>query len=134
MALRGKLGVDVTFLDSTSATGVKATKAITLQAASEYTAGKAIIVSGTCGTAAVSVPVSPSAYRDAAGGIVSLSAVSWYAFQASALTRCDEAGGDGVAASGAGVVAVSVANGGTSGFSIYSDSGTASYTLVAYGS
>lgn len=133
MALRGKLGVDVMFADSTTASGVSSLKTISMQSAQEYTTGKVVVATGTAGTAAVTVAVAPSSYRDAAGGLVALASVAWYAFQSSGAARCDEVAGTGVAASSGGMVAVSVATGGTSGFSVYTGSGTATYTLVAYG-
>jgi hypothetical protein len=131
--VRGKYSLDVAFTDATTASNVNSLKSITLQQASEYASGKVVLVSGTVGTAAVTVAMAPSVYKDASGTVVSLSAPSWYAFQASALARCDEIGGDGVAASADGFVSSSVATGSTAGFSVYSDAGTASYTLVVYG-
>lgn len=133
MALKGKLGVDVMFADNTTASGVSSLKTISLQSAQEYTTGKVVVATGTCGTSAVTVAVAPSSYRDAAGGLVSLASVAWYAFQASAAARCDEVAGTGVASSSGGLVSVSVATGGTAGFSVYAGSGTAAFTLVAYG-
>lgn len=131
--VRGKYSLDVAFTDATTESSVSSLKSIALQQASEYTDGKVVIVSGTVGTAAATVAMSPSTYKDSTGTVVSLSAPSWYAFQASALARCDEIGGDGVACSADGFVTASVATGGTAGFSIYADAGTASYTLVVYG-
>lgn len=132
--LRGKLAIDVQFTDSTSTGGVNSVKTLALQQASEYTTGKVITVSGTCGTAAVTIAVAPSTYKDSTGEVVSLAAVNWFAFRSSALARCDEATGDGVAVSDSDLLAVSVANGGTAGFEVYTDSGTASYTLMVFGS
>lgn len=135
MTLRGKLAVDVQFTDATSdAGGVNSVKTLSAQQASEYTTGKVVTVSGTCGTSAVTIAVAPSTYRDSTGSVVSLAAVNWFAFRASALARCEESTGDGVAVSAGELLAVSVANGGTSGFAVSSDSGTAAYTLVVYGS
>ena len=133
-ALRGKLAIDVQFTDSTSAGGVNSVKTLALQQASEYTTGKVLTVSGTCGTSAVTIAVAPGTYKDSTGEVVSLAAVNWFAFRSSVLARCDEATGDGVAVSAGDLLAVSVANGGTAGFEVYTDSGTASYTLVVYGS
>lgn len=132
--LRGKLAIDVQFTDSTSVDGVNSVKTFSAQQASEYASGKVVTVSGTCGTSAVTISVAPSTYRNSAGELVSLAAVNWYAFRSSALARCDEKTGDGVAVSNADLLTVSVANGGTSGFEVYADGGTSRYTLVVYGS
>ena len=131
--VRGKYSLDVAFTDATASGSVHSLKSITLQQASEYASGKVLIVSGTAGTAAVSVPIAPSVYKDSSGNAVSMTAPGWYAFQASRLTRCDEAVGSGVAVSTEDFVASSVATGGTAGFSIYTITGTATYTLVVYG-
>lgn len=131
--IRGKLAIDVQFKDSTTAEGVSSVKTIAEQYASEYTTGNILTLSGTCGTSAVSVAVAPSTYKDSTGEVVSLASVNWFAFRASSLARCDEAAGDGVAVSDSDLLSVSVANGGTAGFSVYADTGTATYTLVVYG-
>lgn len=134
MATRGKLAVDIQFTDSTtSAIGVNSMKTLAMQQSSEYTTGKVAIVSGTVGTATVSVSVTPTTYKDSAGDAVSLSGVSWFAFRSSALARCDEVAGDGTCVSDEDMVAISVATGGTAGFSIAADTGTASYTLAIFG-
>lgn len=132
--LRGKLAIDVQFTDSTTAGGVNSVKTLALQQASEYTTGKVLTVSGTCGTSAVTIAVAPSTYRDSTGSVVSMAAVNWFAFRSSVLARCEESTGDGAAVSDSELLAVSVANGGTSGFAVFSESGTAAYTLVVYGS
>ena len=132
--LRGKLAIDVQFTDSTSSGGVNSVKTLALQQASEYTTGKVLTVSGTCGTSAVTIAVAPSAYKDSTGEVVSLAAVNWFAFRSSNLARCDELGGDGAATSDDDLLAVSIANGGTGGFEAYTYSGTAQFTLVVYGS
>jgi hypothetical protein len=134
MAIRGKLAVDIQFADTHASGDVSSVKTVAVQNASEYTTGKVVTVSGTCGTSAVTIAVAPSTYKDSTGSVVSLAAVDWFAFRSSVLARCDEVTGDGVAVSAGDLLAVSVANGGTAGFEVYSDSGTASYTLVVYGS
>lgn len=134
MATRGKLAVDIQFTDSTtSAVGVNSMKTLAMQQSSEYTTGKVAIVSGTAGTATVSVPVAPTTYKDSSGDAVSLSGVSWFSFRSSALASCTEVAGEGKCVSDDEMVTISVATGGTAGFSIAADTGTASYTLAIYG-
>jgi nitrogenase molybdenum-iron protein alpha/beta subunit len=139
--VKGRFGIDVLFTDSTVAGGAKSLKTITLQHATEYDAGKVAVVSGTCGTAVVSVPVAPTTYRNAAGSLVSFASVSRVAFSATgaAMVACDGSGGcgenDWTIYSRAGQVAVSEAVE-TASFSInvMGTAGTAAYTLVMYGS
>ena len=139
--IRGRFGIDVQFTDSTIVSGAQSLKTLTLQGATEYDFGKVALVSGTCGTAVVSVPVSPSTYRDSGGNVISFASVSRVAFSASGpnLVACDGSGGCGIEDwtiySRAGLVAVSEALE-TVAFSInvYGTTGTAAYTLVMYGS
>lgn len=133
MSVRGKFSIDVQVHDSETAGGVRSVKTITLQHATEYDFGKVALVTGTCDTAAVTVPVSPTTYRDAAGSIVSFSSVSRAAFSADAAGRvkCDGSG-DWTLYSRAGQVAVSEAFE-TASFSISTTAGTSAWTLVMYG-
>jgi hypothetical protein len=140
MSIRGRFGIDVQFTDSTTGDGVQSLKTLTLQHATEYDFGKVAIVSGTCGTAVVTVPLSPTTYRDSAGNLVSFASVSRVAFAADGpkLVACDGIGGCGVndwtLYSRAGQIAVSEAVE-TSEFSInvFDTAGTANFTLVMYG-
>jgi hypothetical protein len=140
-SVRGRFGVEVSFNDSTVSGGASSMKTITLNHATEYDFGKVAVVTGTVGTAVSTVAIAPTTYRNAAGDIVSFSSVSRVAFQASGptLVACDGIGGCGVndwtIYSRAGQVAVSEALE-TVSFSInvFGTAGTASYTLVMYGS
>jgi hypothetical protein len=133
VSVLGKFAIDVQFADSTTATGVRSVKTVTLQHATEYDFGKIAIVTGTCGTAAVSVAVAPTTYKDSAGSAVSFSSVSRAAFSADAAGRvkCDGTG-DWTLYSRAGQVAVSEAFE-TASFSISTTAGTSAWTLVMYG-
>lgn len=139
--VRGRFGIEVSFNDSTVSGGANSMKTITLNHATEYDFGKIAVVTGTVGTAVSTVSIAPTTYRNAAGDIVSFSSVSRVAFQASGptLVACDGVGGCGVndwtIYSRAGQVAVSEALE-TVSFSInvFGTAGTASYTLVMYGS
>ena len=140
MSVKGRFAVDVQFTDSTTASGVQSLKSVTLQHATEYDFGKVALVKGTCGTAVVTVAVSPTTYRDASGNVISFASVSRVAFAATGpnLVACDGSGGCGIddwtIYSRAGQVAVSEALE-TVAFSInvYGTTGTAAYTLVMYG-
>ena len=80
MAIRGKLAVDIQFADTNASGDVSSVKTVAVQNASEYTTGKVVTVSGTCGTSAVTIAVAPSTYKDSTGSVVSLAAVDWFAF------------------------------------------------------
>lgn len=139
--MKGRFAIDVQFTDTTTATGVQSLKSITLQGATEYDFGKVAVVSGTCGTATVTVPVAPTSYRNSAGDVVSFASVSRVAFSATGanLVACDGSGGCGIEDwtiySRAGQIAVSESLE-TVAFSVnvYGTTGTAAYTLVMYGS
>lgn len=134
MSLEGRIAIDVAFSDSTASTGTQSLKRLVLTSTDAYTSGKVALVSGTCGTAAVAIAVAPSTYKDSSGSAVSFATVTRFAFAASAAAVCSEAAGAGVAISGGNRVAVCDSrNGGTSGFNVSAYSGTASYSLVIYG-
>jgi len=133
MAVRGKLAVDIQFADTTAAGVVSSVKTLSLQDASEYTTGSVLTVTGTAGTSAVTIPVSPSAYKDSTGSVVSLASIGWFAFRSSVGAECSEITGDGSCSSIGNQVAISSANGGTSGLTVSTFTGTAQFTLVVYG-
>ena len=131
--VRGRIAVDVQFADSTTSEGVQSLKTITLQDATEYTTGKVAVVTGTVGTTLVQIDVSPATtYKNAAGSVVSFTGVQRFSFSATGSpARLQQ---DYIAVeSSAGRVCVSNANGFDDSFSVQTTSGTASYTLVMYG-
>jgi len=139
--IRGRIAVDVQFTDSTTTSGVQSLKTLTLQDATEYTTGKVAIVTGTVGTGVVTIQTSPSQYLDTSGENVDFDTDDGFirriAFQAVG-TRCklDFQGGDLAYSSGAVSVidTLGVVSGGDA-LTITRDTtaGTASYTLVLYG-
>jgi hypothetical protein len=68
MSIEGRINVDVLFHDKD---GTASLKVVSLQDSQAYTSGKVAVVSGTCGTSAVTIQVAPTAYRDASGALVS---------------------------------------------------------------
>ena len=134
MSIEGRVAVDAAFSDTSTGTGVQSLKRLVLTSTDAYSSGKVAVVSGTCGTAAVAVAVTPSTYKDADGSAVSFATVTRFAFAASEAAVCSEAAGAGVAVSGGSRVSVSDSRGGgTSGFNVSAYAGTASYTLVIFG-
>jgi hypothetical protein len=138
MAINGRINVDVLFHDTDGTTSLKV---VSLEGSTELTTGQVAIVTGTVGSASVTIQTSPSTYRDASGAIVDLDANDGFirriAFQAVG-TRCklDFQGGDLAYSSGAVSVidTLGVVSGGDP-LTIARDTtaGTASYTLVIYG-
>jgi len=142
MSIKGKFAVDVQFTDSTTDGNVKSLKTIALQHATEYDFGKIAIITGTCGTAVINVDCNLPGYRDAAGDLVTFSSISRVAFSAggSELVRCasdqfDTVGYAMTLYSRAGQVAVSECiEDNEFEIGVAATAGTASYTLVLYGS
>ena len=134
MSIEGRIAIDVNFADSSDATGVQSLKKISLVDTSSYSSGKVAIVTGTCGTAAVSIALAPTSYRDASGGFVSFSVVSRIAFAANPSSSCGADGEDEQVVSSGNRVSVTDVSTPTS-FSVarIGTSGTAAYTLVMYG-
>lgn len=134
MSIEGRIAIDVSFADTDTSTGVQSLKKITLVDTTSYTTGKVAIVSGTCGTAGVSISVAPSTYRDASGSLVSLAAVERIAFAATPAASIDTGqrfgGSDNVITSRNGQI--SIVDVPYVSF-VYTTAGTASYTLVLYG-
>ena len=131
MASDGRINVDVLFHDTDGTTSLKV---VSLEDSTAYTTGKVAIVTGTCGTATVTINVAPSTYRDASGALVSLASVERIAFAATPGANIDTgqrtSGGDNVITSRNGQVSIVDV---PSVEFVYTTAGTASYTLVLYG-
>ena len=138
MSIEGRIAVDVSFADSAASAGVQSLKKITLTDTTPYTTGKVAIVTGTVGTAQVSVNTAPTTYRDASGAFISFSNISRVAFSASGSQVVEVLSNDSgrsLAASMSSMVAVGSCNVSGSLDIQFSNAtaGTASYTLVLYG-
>ena len=132
--VRGVISIDVKFTDSTTSSGVSSLKTISLRDATEYSSGKVAIVTGTVGTAAITVDPAPSAYRNASGEIVSFASISKVAFQSSRGVSVSNDGSPITLSLGG--VAVACANLPSPEPFVLQPQytvGTASYTLVLYG-
>ena len=131
MGLDGRINVDVLFHDTD---GTASLKVVSLEDSTAYTTGKVAVVTGTCGTATVTINVAPSTYRDASGALVSLASVERIAFAATPAANIDTgqrtSGGDNVITSRNGQINIVDV---PSVQFVYTTAGTASYTLVLYG-
>jgi hypothetical protein len=136
MSVSGRIAIDVEFTDKTSVDGAQSLRTIALRDANEYTTGKVAVVSGTVGTAQQSISL--VGIRDASGQEVTFSAVTRVAMQTSgvqvryllsslpevvALAASDEMS--------VGNVLPAFPN--LTNHRLRTTSGTASYTLVLYG-
>lgn len=72
MSIEGRINVDVLVHDKD---GTAALKVISLLDSVAISSGKVAAVSGTCGTAATTISMQPTTYRDASGGLVSFSSI-----------------------------------------------------------
>jgi len=135
MSIEGRIAVDVSFADSSDATGVQSLKKITLSGTTAYTTGQVAIITGTAGTAGVSISIPPT-YRNADGSLSTLAAPSRVAFSATggALVRVSDVNNLSLFSKG-GSVSVSDVVPADDGLavSVEGTAGTASYTLVLYG-
>jgi hypothetical protein len=133
MAINGRINVDVLFHDTDGTTSLKV---VSLEGSTELTTGQVAIVTGTVGTAAVAISIQPSAYKDASGNLVSFSSVERVVFLSSGNCLVEETDTQSQVARSLGRVSVGDCSpSAQQNFSIapqYS-AGTASYTLVLYG-
>ena len=133
MAIDGRINVDVLFHDTD---GTTALKVVSLEDSTAYTSGKVAIVTGTVGTATVVVQTQPTTYKNAAGEFVSFATVSRIAFAATGKRcNCSDVNGMFIDSDDGHVAATLVNLPGGDTFAVAPDSppGTASYTLVLYG-
>jgi hypothetical protein len=139
MSIEGRIAVDVSFADSATSDGVQSLKKITLADTTSYTTGKVAIVTGTCGTAAIGVGLADIVYRDASGSLVSIASPNRrLAFAATprAFLNCTVFGDSGGSPNS---IDVRSSNGQavvlehTNPSQVFTTAGTASYTLVLYG-
>ena len=134
MSIEGRIAVDVSFADKSETTAVQSLKKLSLTDTTSYSTGKVAIVTGTCGTAAVTISLAPTTFRDASGSLVSLATLSRMAFAADVQSKCQPAGEDELIVSSGNRVAVTeVLSAASVQVSRVGTSGTASYTLVLYG-
>ena len=136
MSLEGRIAIDVGFTDSDSSTGVQSVQRIALTSTDAYTSGKVVVAAGTMTTAEAQIDFSPSTFRDASGSLVSLASVSRYALACSRRAKMNDGSPNMTAVSDADRVAVCEAGNTAATLVILLPlftSGTASYTLVVYG-
>jgi len=136
MAIDGRITCDVLFHDTD---GTASLKVVSLEDSTEYTSGKVAIVTGTCGTTEVTVDAAPSSYSDASGSTVSFSSVSRVVLSASPHARAFQEGVSSDAPrlfSAGGQPAccnTDPSEQNDASWFVQTTAGTASYTIVLYG-
>lgn len=134
MAIDGRITVDALFHDTDGTTSLKV---VSLEDSTAYTTGKVAIVTGTCGTTEVAVSLNPGTYKDASGSVVNFATVTRFAFAATpggrAYQEGDDASGSAVVSRDGQVAIASPRQASSDDFLVAATSGTASYTLVLYG-
>lgn len=129
MTISGRLSVDALVHDTT---GSASLKALSLESSESVTTGKVAIVTGTCGTSAVSIAVAPSVYVDSAGSAVSFATVTRVALQGTAALKFTSS--SVTAYSGSTQCAAFALNGHTTAaVNVAAVTGTATYTIMLVG-
>ena len=139
MSIEGRIAIDIGFTDTHTAEGVQGVQRITLTATDSYTAGKVAVLTGTVTTAGTTFGAA-TGYRDASGNTVTFTEISRVAFKASQDSTVSDDAGFAKIRCRTGLVAVGelrVSPGETLTLARTSaltwTAGTASYTLVLYG-
>lgn len=128
MAIDGRINVDVLFHDTD---GTASLKVVSLEDSTAYTTGKVAVVTGTCGSEVVSaVSNGVTTYKDAAGAAVTFSTITRCAVKCTGNSVSVYDNTSQLICSG-GVVSVFQPT--TTTITCNTFSGTASYTLVLYG-
>lgn len=138
--VRGRIAIDVQFWDSTSVAGAQSLKTISLQDSTEYTSGKVAVLTGTVGTVSATVFRTDfsTPYRDSSGSQVTFSPseVQRVAVLSPQQLEVFVSGPDCILFPNGGRVAISDAPDDVDFITVrvpLNFGGTASYTLVIYG-
>ena len=132
MSIEGRIAVDVSFADKADGTGVQSLKKITLVDTDAYTTGKVALFTGTCGTGTVTlVDDGVTTYKDSSGSAVTFATVKRCAAQIVGTNVIVYDGLNVTVICTNGVVSVFEPSSKT--ITVNTFSGTASYTVVVYG-
>jgi hypothetical protein len=132
MSIEGRINVDVLFHDKD---GTASLKVVSLQDSQAYSTGKVAIVSGTCGTSAVTIQVAPTAYRDASGALVSFFEIQRFVIKSGPAALIVNNPAVTVDANSLSVVSNATGDFGDAGQlpTVRTNAGTSSYTIAMYG-
>lgn len=134
MSIEGRIAVDASFSDLTTGTNLQSLMRLALTSTDSYTSGKVALVTGTCGTATVSISLAPTTFRDSSGSLVSFTTVTRLAFAASASAYALESPACRVLSSGGRVGVSDTLNTTPGSITVYlATTATASYSLLVVG-
>jgi len=133
MSIDGRFTIDVLFHDADTATS--SLKVLALDGSNSATTGKVALITRTVGTAASTIVRTAPGYTAADGSVVSFSTIERVALSATPHVELATADGRAYFASGGrvGVYELSGSERTTASFAIRTTTGTASYTLLLYG-
>jgi len=132
MSLEGRINVDVLFHDKDGTASLKVTS---LQDSKAYTTGKVAIVSGTCGTSAVTIQVAPTSYRDSSGALVSFFEIQRFVIKSGPAALVVNNPSVNIDANSLTVVSDATGDFSDAGQlpTVRTQAGTSSYTIAMYG-
>jgi D-serine deaminase-like pyridoxal phosphate-dependent protein len=131
MSIEGRIAIDVNFADSSDSTGVQSLKKISLVDTDSYSTGKVALLTGTCGTDVVTlVNDGVTTYKDASGSAVTFTTLSRCAAQVVGTNVIVYDNFSTLICKGG---AVCVFEPSSKTVTVNTVSGTASYTVVVYG-
>ncbi len=131
MSIEGRIAIDVSFADSAEGTSVQSLKKITLVDTDTYTTGKVALLTGTCGIDVVTlVNDGVTTYKDSSGSAVTFTTVKRCAAQVAGTNVIVYDNTSQVICT-SGVAALFEPSSKT--ITVNTFSGTASYTVVVYG-
>lgn len=133
MSLNGRFTIDCLVHDTD---GSASMKVLSLESSDAVTTGKVALVTGTIGTSTVTFSRQPIAYTAAEGGIVSFSFVERVALKGTPHVELTTAPSKTYFASGGrvGVYELTGSERTNTSFAIRTTTGTATYSLLVYGS
>jgi hypothetical protein len=131
MSIDGRISIDAIFHDTD---GTASISVVSLNESEEYSSGVVAVITGTASGVQQILPVTPTTYRNAAGNLVSLSQCKHVIVKSNSGTVVygDLTNSVSVPPGRAASLATDL-NSGNADISIYADGGTASYTIILYG-
>jgi hypothetical protein len=139
MSIEGRIAIDIGFTDTHTTEGVQNVQRIALTATDSYTSGKVAVLAGTVTTAGTTFG-SATGYRDASGNTVTFTQIQRVAFKASQDSTVSDDAGFAKIRCRTGLVGIGeISIGAGESLTLARTSpvtwtaGTASYTLVLYG-
>ena len=131
MSINGRISIDAIFHDTD---GTASINVVSLSESEEYSSGVVAVMTRTASGVLQTLPIAPTTYRNAAGDVVYFSYVNHVILRSNSGTvvYADDRNSL-VVASGKIASFATETDSNASDISIYADGGTASYTIILYG-